>query len=324
MERNLFVPAPTSPNVSPRTTPNFCSQCGASLSPGDAFCSQCGVAVDESAAAGTATARTDTSTASAVAETANEVVETFTSGRSTAGSETAGSTPELRRRVEDFALDGWDVERDDGDRVVMVDRGIGSPWIHALLFAATTPLGNLLYAWYSYSPGAQRVELRADGTERRPDDGRSTGWTPASAVGVAAGLMFAAFLALVGLVVLAVSSSLIPMAIGLALWLTAVVAVPLATQFAPGFESPLTFGRRHETDERVVDAPDTPCSACARPVGTGVERRFAEKAYVAGIPVRTYDEGENVYCRACANGDPFVGESVEDGETDRDWSREYA
>ena len=279
--------------MSSHTAPNFCSQCGSSLSPGDAFCSQCGTAVGERP-----TAAAEGTTAAGQREQAD-----------------------LRRRVEDFAIDGWDVKRDYGDRVVMVDRRIGSLWVHALLLVTTSPVGNLLYAWYRYSLGAERVELRADGTARRSGNDRgSTRWNPKSAVGVAAGLTFAFTLALAGLVLLLVSSSLVATGIGLAFVLASVASIPLAAQFAPGVKSPTTFGRRRSTDETVVKASDAPCSACSHPVGTGVRRTFAEKRYVAGVPVETLNEGENLYCRACANGDPFTGETV----GDREKSSEFA
>src|SRR6056297_1968867 len=237
-QRNLLTSSPTSLPVSSPSTPNFCSQCGASLSPGDSFCSQCGTAVDDGTTAGRGVAATDAATT---------------------------SDPGLRERVESLALDGWDVKRDDGDSVVMVNRTIGSLWIHALLLAVTTPAGNLLYAWYNYSPGAERIELHANGTERRPDE-NSSGWSLQSAVGVAAGLLFGAWLAFVGTLLLWVTSSLLSTLVAVAFLLVAVASIPLATQFAPGFESPTTFGRRQTTDEEIADEPNRPCSACARPV----------------------------------------------------------
>ncbi len=309
--------------MSPRTTPNFCSQCGASLSPGDAFCSQCGTAVGDESNAGRRDAERSASgfAADAATRVASETAERFSSGnRSPSGGPTV-SNPDLRQRVERYALDGWDVKRDHGDRVVMVDRTLGSPWIHALLLLATTPAGNLLYAWYSYSPGAERVELHADGTEHRSGE-KPPGWTLKSAVGVAAGLTLGFSLALVAMLLLWVTSSLVPTLIAGACLLAALASIPLSTQLAPGFESPTTFGRRRTTDERVVEEPTRPCSACARPVGTGVRRTYAEKRYVAGIPVETLEEGENTYCRACANGDPFVGERVGERTNERGDERE--
>ncbi|WP_137287088.1 zinc ribbon domain-containing protein [Halorussus salinisoli] len=283
--------------MSSRTTPNFCTQCGASLSPGDAFCAQCGTAVSDEATVSKEGAATAT------------------------GATASTRRADLRRRVEDLAVEGWDVKRDYGDRVVMVNRGIGSVGMHVLLFAVTGGVGNLLYAWYSYSAGAERVELRADGTERHPSNhGRSTGWNWRSAVAVAAGLAFGFCLALTGVLLLGVTSSLVSTGVAVAFLLAATASVAFSAQFVPGFESLSTFGRRRTTDERVVEAPNTPCSACSRPVETGVRRTFAERRYVAGFPVETLNEGENSYCRACANGNPFVGERIDD----REKSREFA
>lgn len=306
--------------MSSPSTPNFCSQCGSSLSPGDAFCSQCGTAVrDDQRNRGRADDRA--SGTERAARFATETAKEFVSETHSSPSGPAVSNPDLRQRVERYAVDGWDVKRDDGDRVVMVDRTLGSPWIHALLLLATTPAGNLLYGWYSYSIGAERVELHADGTEHRSGE-KPPGWTLKSAVGVAAGLTLGFSLALVATLLLWVTSSLVPTLIAGACLLAALASIPFSTQLAPGFESPTTFGRRRTTDERVVEEPTRPCSACARPVGTGVRRTYAEKRYVAGIPVETLEEGENTYCRACANGDPFVAERVGDGESDRSDRRE--
>ncbi|WP_135826993.1 zinc ribbon domain-containing protein [Halorussus ruber] len=295
--------------MSSRTAPNFCSQCGESLSPGDAFCSACGAAVGDGAT-------------SARSRAASRPGGTATSSR--AETATSSGRTGFRRRVEDLAVEGWDVKRDYGNRVVMVNRGIGSIGIHVLLFVTTSGVGNLLYAWYSYSLGADRVELRDDGTERYSDDRNAAtgGWDLKSAVGVAAGLLLAATFALVGLLLLWVTSSLVTTGLSLAFLLAALVSVPLGTQFAPGFESPTTFGRRRTTDSTVANAPNKPCTACSRPVGTGVRRTFAERRYVAGIPVRTFEEGENCYCRSCANGDPF--EEPLEGRENREKSAEFA
>lgn len=301
-------------NVSSRTTPNFCPQCGESLSPGDAFCSACGTAVSDDA---TGERSRTTSAQSGVTRALRGMTRT---PRDAAGTPretaTADSQAGFRRRVEDLAIEGWDVKHDYGDRVVMVDRGIGSLGMHALLLVFTSGVGNLLYAWYSYSIGAERVELREDGTERYTSDDSNpatTDWDLKSAVGLTAGLGLASVFALVGILLLWVTSSLVPTAIALAFLFGAVASVPLGTQFVPGFESPTTFGRHRTTDEEVANTPNTPCTACARPVGTGVRRTFAEKRYIAGIPAGTINEGENCYCRSCANGNPFEAE-LEDRE----------
>jgi len=74
----------------------------------------------------------------------------------------------FRRRVQDHLDAGWDIERDDGDRVVLAGRGIGSVGVHALLFVFTGGLGNLLYGWWHYSNLAERRRLvRGDSTPVR-------------------------------------------------------------------------------------------------------------------------------------------------------------
>ncbi|WP_423744687.1 zinc ribbon domain-containing protein (plasmid) [Haladaptatus sp. SPP-AMP-3] len=261
----------------PHGTSNFCSQCGSALSPGDSFCSQCGSAVG---AAGDG--------------------RRYTHGAGTRHPQ----DPEFRRRVEDLTVEGWDVKHDYGERVVMVNRGFGSIPLHILLLMSTSGVGNLLYAWYCYSPGADRIELRADGSEEYfENEGVSTGWSAKSAIGFLVSSFFGVFAAIVGVVILWTTMGLLSTGVGLAFLVLAATSLSLAPQFVPGFKSPTTFGRVRSTDEKTVFGPATPCSVCAEPVGNGVKRTYHERTYVAGIPVRTVNEGDNHYCRSCARGD---------------------
>ncbi len=264
----------------PYGSSNFCSQCGSALSPGDAFCSQCGSAVGSGGA------------------------RNYRSGYS--GSDT------LHRRVEDLTVEGWDVKHDYGDRVVMIHRGFGSIPLHVLLLATTSGVGNLLYAWYCYSPGAERIELREDGSEEYfDDDGFSTDWTAKSALAFAVSLVFGAFGILLGLFLLLTNWAGAGILFGTISLLLGLFLLTFAPRHVPGFESPTTFGRVRSTDEKTVYEPTTPCSVCAEAVGNGVERSYHERKYVAGIPVKTLNEGENHYCQPCARGD--VGHRVETG-----------
>ncbi|MFC4552732.1 MULTISPECIES: zinc ribbon domain-containing protein [Halorussus] len=272
-----------------RDTPNFCSQCGDALSPGDAFCSQCGAGVDDDLGRSGSRA-----TAGASA-----------GGGASTRSARSGPRSDFRRRVEDLTVEGWDVKHDYGDRVVMINRGFGSIPVHLLLLVFTSGVGNVLYAAYRYSPGAERIELREDGTDRySPGRGLDTEWSLSGAIALVASIVLGGFLAFAGLGLMVDSAILL----GTAVLFVGVASVAFAAQFVPGFESPTTFGRRRTTDEEVVTAPETPCVACSRPVGTGVKRSFTERRYVAGVPVETVESGENHYCRSCANGDPFTGE----------------
>lgn len=253
-----------------RQSANFCSDCGAELASGDAFCSECGSAVGS----GASSIRTD-----------------------------------FRRRVEDLTVEGWDVKHDYGDRVVLIDRGFGSWGVHALLLVFTGGLGNLLYAWYRYSPGADRIELREDGTKQYVRGGPSDGRTRARSVAVSL------FSALIAYVILSDGASLVGWLFGLAFLAAALLALAPVRRRLRDRKPVTTFGRARGTDEEVVSAPDTPCVACSRPVNTGVKRTFHERRYVAGIPIRTRSEGENLYCRSCASGDPFARTKAVERET---------
>ena len=323
--------------MGPRTAPNFCSQCGSSLSPDDAFCSQCGAAVGETAAtdaeAGGSTAG---ATGSAGRGTGSTARRTGAAGGPTAGRSRSG----FQRRIEDMTVEGWQLERDYGDRVVMVDRGFGSAVVHAVLLIATWGIGNAVYAWYSYAPGADRVELRDDGTvrdvsgsKRRFEMNSGAGYgagadsdayyteangdqddeSDDSLLGDPGSLVTGIVLALVGLGMLSDAEGVTTVFIGLALLAGALLVLPPVRRRLEQREEITKFGRVRTTDEEVVDAPDAPCTACSRPVGTGVKRTFAEKLFVAGVPVAVDEQGENCYCRSCAQGDPFTDDFAFDG-----------
>lgn len=251
--------------MSHRRAPNFCSSCGGNLQPGDAYCSQCGTRVGSDDSSGRSTRR-----------------------------------GWFRRRLEDLTVDGWEIEQDHGDRAVVVRRGLGSIWIHLLLLLFTGGIGNLVYAWYCYSVGADRVEVRADGTRRRlngNDDG-----IDASAVASTLSFVAAALLAWIGVTIF-MGLSVGLTVLGACLFVAAGLGLPSVRRRLGTRRSLTTFGRVRETDERIVNRPRTPCSACASPVNTGVERTYGARLYIAGVPVSTHQDGTNVYCRSCANGD---------------------
>lgn len=267
--------------MSPQHTPNFCGQCGATLGTTDTYCSHCGAPVGPS---GTATR--------------------------------SGGQGEFRRRIEDLTVEGWELQQDYGDRAVLIDRGFGSIGIHVILLLFTGGIGNLLYAWYCYSAGADRIELRADGTRRRLDDNDDIDIDVTAAISVFA----SALLLFLGLGML-VSSSAVVTVLGLCSLLGAGLMLPPVRRRLGKRRSITTFGTTHETDERIVEQPRTPCSACASPVDTGVERTYGTRSYVAGIPISMHKHGTNVYCRSCATGD-----TSDDGTTraERASQREFA
>ncbi|WP_266077732.1 zinc ribbon domain-containing protein [Haladaptatus caseinilyticus] len=267
--------------MSPRSTSNFCSQCGATLGSGASFCSQCGTAVEPGSERGFG----------------SDVGSDRMSG-------TGRSSTAFRRRIEDLSVEGWDVKHDYGDRVVMINRGFGSIPLHVLLLLFTSGVGNLLYAWYNYSPGADRVELREDGSEEyMAKDGFSTEWSLRSVASFFIASALGVFTTVFGLLALLTTTDLAGTAFGVTFFLLGLFSLLLAPQHVPGFESPTTFGTVRSTDERTIFEPTVPCTVCSAPVGTGVKRTFSKKRYVAGIPVETANAGVNHYCRSCARGD---------------------
>ncbi|WP_435154380.1 zinc ribbon domain-containing protein [Haladaptatus sp. DFWS20] len=283
-----------------RSSSNFCSRCGSTLTPGSSFCSQCGTAVGLGSKPGFgATSEFDF------------------------GSELGRDRSSFRRRIEDLSVEGWDVKHDYGDRVVMINRGFGSIPIHIVLLMFTSGVGNLFYAWYSYSPGADRVELRADGSEEyMAEDSFSTNWTLRSAASFILASALGVFITVFGLLVLWTTMGLIETAFGVTFLLLGLLSLLLAPQHIPGFKSPTMFGNVRSTDEKIISDPTVPCTACSAPVGTGVKRTFSKKRYVAGIPVETVNEGKNRYCRSCARGNVRSAENEFDAEFD--FESEYA
>ncbi|WP_313695207.1 hypothetical protein [Halorarum halobium] len=259
--------------VSPAHAPRFCPDCGTPPNAADRFCAQCGRHL-----------RLDDPTAASADADPDDIAW-------------------LRRRVEDFRVRGWAVEHDHGDRVVLVDRGFGSLPVHLVLLVLTGGFGNLLYAWYRRTSGAPRREVRADGTERSYSHDAGLGVDPWTAAGatlgfllvVAAAVTFAAGAASVTSGPLTLLSGGLFLAVAFA-----VTLFPLAAR--QGDVPRSTHGRKRTvTTDRVRNPPER-CAACGGRVRSGVRRGYADRWYLAGLPLRTYEEGENVYCRHCFEG----------------------
>lgn len=263
--------------MSEHSAPNFCSHCGTRLGADDAYCSQCGAAIGGSGRRFEPRARRTESD----------------EGRAA-----------FRRRRDELLAEGWEIEHQSEDRIVLANRGIGSIGVHVLLLLFTGGIGNLLYGWYSYSPNAERVELHADGTRRRLNgSGSSETEFDREAVDWLFSAFFAMLLLFLGFMFLITGTSLTAAAVGLACLLGAIGVLPPARRRLAARRSVGTFGRVRETHQRVVDRPDEPCAACAAPVGQGVERRYGERTYAAGIPLWGREHGRNAYCRDCASGE---------------------
>jgi len=303
-----------------RSAPNFCSRCGASLSPDDAFCSQCGSSVGDSNSGGRGGAggRGDAGGRGGSGlggDDGRGGLGSLGDDSGRGGGGRADRSTDFRRRIENLTAEGWEVEHDYGDRVVMVDRGFGSWGVHGLLLLFTGGLGNIPYAWYCYSTQPDRIELYADGRDRYVSADEESDSDDIDAPETTAGnVVLSFFAALIGFGILSGVASLPAFFVGVSSLLLALYALPPIRERVHDRESVDTFGTVRSTDETVVEAPDTPCTACSRPVDTGVKRTFHETYYLAGLPISREEKGENHYCRSCAQGDPFTENDVESDE----------
>ena len=280
--------------------PTYCVECGERFDADARFCSNCGA----SRAGGGSVATERSSGGSSAASNRSSGADSD----SPDGSERA-----FRRRVQDHLDAGWDIERDDGDRVVLAGRGIGSVGVHALLFVFTGGLGNLLYGWWHYSNLAERRRLvRGDSTPVR---------APSSVAGesrteTAAGyILIALLLAIGGLIAYFAAMSGSPPAalIGLAFIGLGLGVAPPVRRRLDRRHGITEFGRQRTVDHRIVRPPesvDGPCVVCGEAFDRGLVRRRRDETVVAGVPVRTHSIRHNHYCVDCARSEVF-GDSVD-------------
>lgn len=285
---------------------SYCSNCGSALEASDSFCSDCGDPVDDSAS--TATDQTEDSRAE---------------GRRA-----------FRSRVRRYLAEGWEVQYDAGDEVVLVDRNFGSGWVHLLLFLTTGGLGNCVYGWYNYERTANRVVLRAEdvdtesaGTARseyatgHPEyaaEPAPADYGPAQdqyavdpaesqyAVGdnqddtPLSHYIGGIFLFLLGIYIIATSllnaSALL---FGIGVTLAALLVFPPVRERLRDRHPPTTFGPTETVDERAVSETDQLCSVCRDPIDEGVVSEYEKEYVVAGFPLYTMEAGENWYCESC-------------------------
>ncbi len=279
---------------------SYCSNCGRSLTASMNFCPSCGV----------------------------EIGNTPTESRSTRTGSTRVSDREVLQYRIDRALEaGWELEHDLGESAVVVRRSLGSAWDHVLVailtFWWTGGVGNALYAAYCYFVGFDRVVLRPEGatlTGATAEPATESGGQSLALAVTVGGLWLG------GAVLVAIGLST-GVAAGWGLALFGLCFVLLGASVIPGVRSRLaerhsllTNGRVRSVDERVINAPETPCSACFDRVGRGVERTYREEFALLGVPL-TREERENRYCRACANGE-HTSPPADRTEPDRERSAE--
>jgi len=283
---------------------NFCPDCGTSLSTPERTCAECGGSVDPD----------DAYCASCGAPRRSD-----RSRRSDSATEDELAMRAFRQRVQDHLAAGWDLEHDHGDRVVLVDRDIGSIGIHILLLLFTGGLGNLLYGWYHYSKLATRRQLSVDDSaEGSLEAGRSGATSNGSASGDAIATLFgvvvvlvSAYLVAVGVLVSSLGLSIIGLICALfGLWLTPPVKRRLRRR-----HSVTTFGRVKRVDNRIIRASEhceQPCVVCQAPIDRGLVRRRRDETVVAGVPIRAHTLSSNHYCEACARDEFAQAESAND------------
>ena len=268
----------------------YCSECGSALLPEDEFCADCGAARPEtrrSEATGHATER---------------------------GGEPPDSDAHraFRRRVRDHLDDGWELTEDRGDRVVLVDRDVGSIPVHVLLLLTTGGVGNLLYGWYHYSEQAETRRLSvADGP--LPEGELTAPGGDDDPLVDLSGYLLGGILLLIGAGVAAVSAgqgSVPGAAFGAAFALVGLALTPPAERRLHRRHELSRFGRKRTVDHRVTPATErteAPCVVCGEPFERGVVRRRRDETVLAGVPVRTHAIERNHYCADCARSELFGG-----------------
>ncbi|WP_306058920.1 zinc ribbon domain-containing protein [Natronococcus wangiae] len=260
----------------------YCSHCGESLEPSMNYCPSCGRRSGDSSNSGA-----------------------VGTGASNPGADPTGGRPALEQRIAAAMADGWELEHDFGDRVVMVRRSVGGADEHLVVAALTIwwtmGLGNALYGLYRYVGDAERMVLRDD---RVGDEVEASGsrWETVSRLGAAGCLTTA--LALAGLAVVYSAAAVAPILAALAVGFATVGVgvLPSVRRRLGARQSVTANGYTRSVDERAIVAYDRPCAACADPVGRGLERTYRKAFCVLGIPL-AISEGRNYYCRRCANAE---------------------
>jgi hypothetical protein len=281
--------------------PSYCPNCGNELRPPGIYCSQCGTKVRR-----TEPARVHDGTREDDAEgPAKDDAEgpAKDDAESAEEDDAYGETvSEFRDRVQRKVMQGWEIEHDAGDGVVLVDRDYGSMGTHILLGIFTGGIGNLVYFLYKYSDSEQIVLRRGE----RTTSGHGTAPAPVEAGddGPALTSTFGGFaLLLVGLAAIASSGlSLEAIVFGVFLVTLGAYIMPQIRRRLADRHPVATFGRTKSTEEAVVTDPDAPCSACMSPIDSGVKRTYTEEQVAAGVPLYTVESGSNHYCSDCATG----------------------
>jgi len=271
-------------------TPDYCQHCGEGVAPGHSYCPHCGGDLSQVGARDEPTTR--------ATDSAPDGLE--------------GGVRAFGRRVNDYLSQGWHVESDSEDRVVLVNRTVGSLTAHVMLLVPTSGIGNLLYGWYEYAHNPDRLVLRADAPDYVPGR-RARGQRTASQPELTPGNRVerlltsslsrhvAGLLLLVGGLLLAVGAgfALVPSLLGLVTLLLSLVVWPPARRRIDSRHPPTAFGPTTSLEERYVTDTDKPCTVCRHRVDRGVVRDYRQEYALAGVPLYTMETGENYYCESC-------------------------
>ncbi|THE63694.1 zinc ribbon domain-containing protein [Salinadaptatus halalkaliphilus] len=288
--------------------PRYCSSCGTALEPAANYCPDCGAAtgrwnVDSSRPL-------DDRPRSKTAPTSNSPsADRVRSRRAT-------DRPPLEYRIAAATKDGWRLEHDFGDHVVMVRRTVGSVADHLLVALITAwwtmGLGNVIYGVYRYGNDAERMVLSADERMAANPLRRSLlfRWAIAAVCWLSAAILLATA------VQLSTGAMLLVGAIAVFVGLVGTTLLPSVRRRLENRHSIRATGRVRTVDERSVRSPDEPCTACASSIEDGIERTYRTDYCVFGIPVNSSAD-HNHYCRVCANAERDPVDPIGSLETGR-------
>ncbi len=296
-----------------------CWQCGADVQPTATFCPHCGTAV--------ACPECRVPFVDSTAFCSNCGAERHAGDSRLQTNDQSETYRQFRRRIRRYLEDGWEVTADHGDHITVVNRGIGSLWVHLLLVVFSGGFLNLVYGWYHYSKNAETRHLvvgetdPACSTTTRSDKTASTqpatnrGWLRYLTAGLLwAGSLMCLFVAvsggslgigLVGLLLAAAASGSLgigPIGVGFSVFRTYILP-PLRRRLGI-----TRFGRYKTVDQRLLESTDEPCVVCGFSFDGGVVRRRRDETVLAGVPVRTHRVATNHYCPACARDEQLIAE----------------
>ena len=233
----------------------------------------------------------------------------------------------LEAKIAKATSEGWRLEHDFGDHVVMVRRSFGDADVHLVIALATIwwtmGLGNVLYGVYKYVEDAERMVLRPElADDAAAEESASESHLLARATAATCWLA-SAVLALIGAQLLgsgAATALVVLFGLALVFGLLGLGVLPSVADRLERRHSVTTNGRTRSVDERSVVSYDQPCTACADPIGRGVERVYRSEFCLLGLPI-TGTEGRNYYCRRCANAERSPVGPVASDRSGRDTGR---